>query len=524
MRTVHIGIRHDNDFAVAQLVDVEVLADGRSQSGDYRHQLFVAVYPVDACLFHVQHLAPERQDRLIAAVSAFLGRTARRVTLDDVQLCTLGGFLLAVCQLARQGCAFHGGLPACGVSRLFRRLTGSLCGNALVENGTCYGGVLLEVAHQLVKDHLFHKGLDCRITQATLGLTLELALRQLDGNDRRQTLPDIVAQQFLSVLEQSELLAVFVDDLGQSVLETGLVGTAVCGMDIIGKRQDQIVIAVVVLQSDFGERIAVHAGNIDHILGQCLQPTLVLQILHELADTALIVENLSAWLGLAALVGKDNADAGIQKRLFPEPFQQDFIVIFRGLLEDQRICLELNGRTGLSGVADDADGFAVVAPVEFLEVDVAAVLDGEFQPFRQGVYNGCTYAVQTAGDLIAAAAELTAGVEDGVHDGCRRDALFWVDAHRDASAVIRNTDHVFRENVHGDLGAESCQRLVNGVIYDLIRHRCTFRDACGLPPVLPAPESDFRHNSVRLVSFHLSYSITSIFPLGKDLFGFLCFS
>ena len=106
--------------------------------------------------------------------------------------------------------------------------------------------------------------------------------------------------------------------------------------------------------------------------------------------------------------------------------------------------------------------------MEFLEVDVAAVLDGEFQPFRQGVYNGCTYAVQTAGDLIAAAAELTAGVEDGVHDGCRRDALFWVDAHRDASAVIRNTDHVFRENVHGDLGAESCQRLVNGVIYDLI--------------------------------------------------------
>lgn len=76
--------------------------------------------------------------------------------------------------------------------------------------------------------------------------------------------------------------------------------------------------------------------------------------------------------------------------------------------------------------------------------------------------------MQTAGDLIAAAAELTAGVEDGVHDGCRRDALFWVDAHRDASAVIRNTDHVFRENVHGDLGAESCQRLINGVIYDLI--------------------------------------------------------
>ena len=74
--------------------------------------------------------------------------------------------------------------------------------------------------------------------------------------------------------------------------------------------------------------------------------------------------------------------------------------------------------------------------------------DGQFQPFRQGVYNGCTYAVQTAGDLVAAAAELTAGVEDGVNDGRRRDALFWVDAHRDSAAVVRNPDHVAGKNVH----------------------------------------------------------------------------
>lgn len=60
MGAVHVGIRHDDDFSIPQLGEVEVFADGRAQSGDNWHQFFVAIDLVNPSLFHVQHLAPER--------------------------------------------------------------------------------------------------------------------------------------------------------------------------------------------------------------------------------------------------------------------------------------------------------------------------------------------------------------------------------------------------------------------------------------------------------------------------------
>ena len=78
----------------------------------------------------------------------------------------------------------------------------------------------------------------------------------------------------------------------------------------------------------------------------------------------------------------------------------------------------------------------IAAAVELLKIHVFAVLDGQLQPFRQGVYDRRTDTVQTAGNFISAAAELTAGMENGIHDSCRRDALFRVNAYRNTASVI----------------------------------------------------------------------------------------
>ena len=59
MGAVHVGIGHDDDLVIAQLVQVEVVPDARAQSGDDRGQLIVAVYLVRPGLLHVKHLAPQ---------------------------------------------------------------------------------------------------------------------------------------------------------------------------------------------------------------------------------------------------------------------------------------------------------------------------------------------------------------------------------------------------------------------------------------------------------------------------------
>ena len=77
MAAVHIGIGHDDDLAVPQLLNIELLADAAAQSRDHRHQLVVAVDLVQPGLLHVEHLAPQGKDGLEPAVPSHLGASRR---------------------------------------------------------------------------------------------------------------------------------------------------------------------------------------------------------------------------------------------------------------------------------------------------------------------------------------------------------------------------------------------------------------------------------------------------------------
>ena len=84
MAAVDIGIGHDDDLVIAELIKVEFLADARADRRDDGLELVVADDLVLADLLDIEHLVPQRQDGLMAAVAAFLGRAACGITLDDV--------------------------------------------------------------------------------------------------------------------------------------------------------------------------------------------------------------------------------------------------------------------------------------------------------------------------------------------------------------------------------------------------------------------------------------------------------
>jgi hypothetical protein len=77
--------------------------------------------------------------------------------------------------------------------------------------------------------------------------------------------------------------------------------------------------------------------------------------------------------------------------------------------------------------------------------------------------------VQAAGHLVAAAvAELAAGVEDGEHDLDGRLALLLHRRDGDAAAVVDDRDRVVGVDRDVDAVAMAGERLVDGVVNDLV--------------------------------------------------------
>ena len=83
---VRVGVRQDDDAAVAQPRQVEALADAAAERGHQIRQLLVLEHLRERRALGVQHLAAQRQNRLARAIAALLRRSAGRVALDDEDL------------------------------------------------------------------------------------------------------------------------------------------------------------------------------------------------------------------------------------------------------------------------------------------------------------------------------------------------------------------------------------------------------------------------------------------------------
>ena len=95
-------------------------------------------------------------------------------------------------------------------------------------------------------------------------------------------------------------------------------------------------------------------------------------------------------------------------------------------------------------------------------------MDLDLQPLGQGVYHAGAHAVQTAGNFVAAAAELAAGVEDSKDHLQGGTASLGLDVHGDTAAVVGNGDGIAGIDGHGDIGAVARQGLVDGVIHNFV--------------------------------------------------------
>ena len=206
------------------------------------------------------------------------------------------------------------------------------------------------------------------------------------------------------------------------------------------------------------------AGDVDDVVERGLA---LVDVGDELADAALVVEGFLVAL-LALVVGEGDAHAAVEEGELAQAVGQGLPLEAVAVLEDLGVGHEGDGGAGGLGVADLGDGAAGAAALVALAVDVAIALDLHFHPLGEGVHAADTDAVEAAGDLVAAAAELAAGVEDGHHHLEGGFVHLGVLGHGDAAAVVLNGQGAVGVDGHLDVGAEPGQRFVDGVVHHLV--------------------------------------------------------
>ena len=301
--------------------------------------------------------------------------------------------------------------------------------------------------------------------------------------------------------------------------------TALRRVDVVGEGHQRLVITVVVLHGDLSGAVALRAGEIDDLL---VEGRLVaVDERDELPDAALVAHGLRLLLA-GPCVGDGDPQPRVQKRLLPHTGVQRLIVVFQRV-EHLPVGLERHRCAGMIRLAHHLHLLGDIAAGEAHLVDLAVLVYLHRHPLAQGVHHACAHAVQSAGDFIASAAELAAGVEHGEHHLQRGPACLGLDVHGDAAAVVGDGDGVAGVDGHGDVRAVARQRLVDGVVHDLIDQMVQSAGA-GRADIHTGPLADglqpLQHLNFRCVvlrvhhgSFHFCHVLFSfsLRPLQKRL-------
>ena len=466
LRVVHA---HDDDAVVAQLTDVEVVADARAQRGNKGLDFLVAEGLVQAGLLHVEDLPPQGQDGLKTPVAPLLGGTACAVPLDDEQFGLLRIPFGAVGQFAGQGHGFQGALADDQVPGLARGQSGPVGGLALLDDLFGLPGVGFQPLAERLTHHRLHDVAHLRVEELHLGLGFELGVGEFDADDGREPFTRVLTGEVgFIVLEQAVFARVIVEGAGDRGTQSRQVGAAVGGVDGVGERVHRFHVLRGVLDGRLHQDVVDLFLHVDRIVEGLAG---LVQVADEGGDAPLEVE-VDLLGGRRAFVHEFDVQPPGEEGDFPEALGQDVEAVLQHL-EDFRVPQESHARARalpLLHLADDfhiGDRPTLLVP---LPPDLAVPFDHHLQPFGERVDRGDAHTVEPSRYLIAPTAELAPRVEAGHHHFQRGALHLRVDVHGDTAAVILNRHTVIR--VDGDLDAvtEPGQSLVHRVVHHLVHH------------------------------------------------------
>ena len=289
---------------------------------------------------------------------------------------------------------------------------------------------------------------------------------QAHRDDGGEALADVLAGEVLVlVLEDACAAGVVVDGAGERVAEALEMGATVNGVDVVGEGERVLRVALVPLHGDvdlagLAAALEVDGGGGAHDGLALVEPLgVVEQAVVELEDVLL---DLAALLDLTQIL-EGELEALVEEGRLAQVGLEGVVVELDGL-EDLCVGPEGDGGAGGLGLADDLHLAHGLAVFEVHLVDLAVAADLHLDVGGERVDDRDAHAVQAAGDLVAAAAELAARMEHGEDDLEGGDLELGVLVDGDAAAVVLDRAGAVFVDDHVDLVAEAAEGLVNRVV------------------------------------------------------------
>ena len=239
---------------------------------------------------------------------------------------------------------------------------------------------------------------------------------------------------------------------------------AIHGVDVVGKAEHALRVAVVVLQRDLhGYSIALGF----HINRPVMQHLLAaVQMLHEFGDAAGVLEFvLLGLVGLGiggALVGQSDEQALVEEGQLAQALAERIEVVFGGG-ENLFIGDEVHLGAAFLGGASFLELAGGLALGIGLLPDVAIAPDLQIELVAESIHHAHAHAVQSAGNFVRGSIEFAAGMQLG-HDYLGGGNFFFVNhhvVHGDAAAVINHGDGVINVDGDFDLVGKASQGLIH---------------------------------------------------------------
>ena len=346
MAAVDIGVRHDDDLVVADLVDVEGAfafagADARPDGGDHGLDFLVFEGLVESGLFHVDEFAAEWEDGLGAAVASLLGGAAGGIAFDDEEFAEGGVFFRAVGEFAGEAAAGEGAF-----ADSFAGFAGGFAGTGgrddFVDDAFGERGIFLEVLAESFVGDAADDAFDFVIDEFVLRLAGEARVGEFDAEDADEAFAAVVAGDG-GILFALKVIGfgVGIDGAGEGGAEAREVGAAVAVEDAVGVAVDLFRVAVGVLDDEVDVEIfrgfagfqfeAAFAADDDGVgWGEVL---VFAHLVDEFDDAAVVAEGGVAFL-FAAFVREIDGESGIEEGEFAQAGGEAVELEFRGDLED----------------------------------------------------------------------------------------------------------------------------------------------------------------------------------------------
>ena len=252
----------------------------------------------------------------------------------------------AVGELARERHALERRLAARQLACLARRLAGARRGDRLVDDLAGVGGVLLEELRELLVDRLRDE------RRSTHGLPSFVFVwpsncgsASFTRDHGREPFAHVLALEVVVLLLQQALVArVLVQRRRERGAEAGEVGAALVRVDVVGEREDGLLVGGVPLHRDLdlalvGRAREVHGVPVDDVLR-------LVDVRDVVPDAALVVE-LDGRRRVGALVRERDAQASRQERDLAEA-REERRRVEHGLVEDLGVRQERDRRSGLA--------------------------------------------------------------------------------------------------------------------------------------------------------------------------------